>query len=137
MQEICSVTFPKMARASLNIVILGSGISGLSAALGLLQKGHHVTLTDPAVAFANGIVVQPNASRVLDHYGICKMLPLLFPFHSCSHVLDMQNNFGLIRYLKSSANIAPPRRSRGRRMSSTIAVLTMPRFCAIESVGIM
>ncbi len=49
---------------NLNLIIIGAGVSGLSAALGLLQRGHRVTLLDRGTAggessWAGGGILSP------------------------------------------------------------------------------
>jgi salicylate hydroxylase len=55
------------------IIIVGTGIAGLSAAITLSDKGHAVTVveaTSELKATGGIIMLQPNANRVLDHMGV-------------------------------------------------------------------
>lgn len=55
------------------IVIVGTGIAGLSAAIALGDKGNAVTVVEAASklkAIGGIIVIQPNANRVLDKLGV-------------------------------------------------------------------
>ncbi|KAF2174407.1 FAD/NAD(P)-binding domain-containing protein [Zopfia rhizophila CBS 207.26] len=57
----------------LEIIIVGAGIGGLSAALALARDGHHVTVIDAIERFAEvgaGIRVPPNSSRLLVDWGV-------------------------------------------------------------------
>lgn len=57
----------------MDIVIVGGGIGGLTAAIALAHDGHRVTLAERQDAFAAagaGIVLAPNAVRVLDSLGV-------------------------------------------------------------------
>lgn len=56
-----------------NIVVIGTGIGGLGAAIALAIKGHQVTVLEAASklqAIGGIIVMQPNANRILDQFGI-------------------------------------------------------------------
>lgn len=58
---------------ALTIIIVGSGIGGLSAALALRTKGHQVIVLEasPNLQTIGGIIViQANGSRLLDHLGV-------------------------------------------------------------------
>ena len=59
--------------SALNVLIAGGGIGGLSAALCIAQRGHHVQLFEQATDFAEvgaGIQLSPNCTRVLHHLGL-------------------------------------------------------------------
>ena len=61
------------AHQSLEILIAGGGIGGLTAALCLAQDGHRVTVCERASEFVEagaGIQISPNASRVLHDLGM-------------------------------------------------------------------
>jgi salicylate hydroxylase len=70
------------------IVVVGTGIAGLSAAIALSDKGHTVTVveaTSQLKAIGGIIAIQPNANRVLDKLGvyqemlrICGVEPISF-----------------------------------------------------------
>jgi salicylate hydroxylase len=56
-----------------NIIIVGTGIAGLAAAIALSDKGHAVTVveaTSQLKAIGGIIVLQPNANRVMDRLGV-------------------------------------------------------------------
>ena len=58
---------------ALRILIVGSGIGGLSAAVALRAKGHQVIVleaTPKLQAIGGIIVIQANGSRLLDHLGV-------------------------------------------------------------------
>ena len=58
---------------ALDIIIVGTGIGGLAAAIALLAKGHRVTVLEatPTLQAVGGIIiVQANGGRLLDHLGV-------------------------------------------------------------------
>ena len=57
----------------LKVTILGAGISGLTASIGLRQQGHHVTLLEKASFVEEAgaaIMLGPNASGLLQRLGM-------------------------------------------------------------------
>lgn len=59
--------------SSLNVLIAGGGIGGLTAALCIARSGHQVQLFEQASEFAEagaGIQLSPNCTRVLHHLGL-------------------------------------------------------------------
>jgi salicylate hydroxylase len=60
-----------------NIIIVGTGIAGLGAAIALTKKGHNVTVveaTSQLRPIGGIIVLQANANRVLDSLGVYESL---------------------------------------------------------------
>ncbi|MEV6318928.1 3-hydroxybenzoate 6-monooxygenase [Streptomyces sp. NPDC051776] len=56
-----------------NILIVGGGIGGLAAAIGIARNGHRATVLERRDTFAElgaGIQLAPNAFRALDHLGV-------------------------------------------------------------------
>lgn len=56
-----------------DIVVVGAGISGISAAIGLSRKKHNVVVVDayPELStIGDGIALAANCQRVFDYYGI-------------------------------------------------------------------
>ncbi|GGN15229.1 putative monooxygenase (salicylate/ hydroxybenzoate hydroxylase [Lentzea pudingi] len=57
----------------MTVLVVGGGIGGLAAAVGLARAGQHVTVLESAVAFEEigaGIQVGPNGFRMLDALGV-------------------------------------------------------------------
>lgn len=57
----------------MNIVVVGAGIGGLSAAIALSQKGHHIRVFERSQdlsEFGAGIQIAPNAVRLLYAWGL-------------------------------------------------------------------
>jgi salicylate hydroxylase len=58
---------------SLNIIIVGAGVAGLSTSIALQRKGHKITVLErhpSCQALGAPIGIGPNATRVLIHYGM-------------------------------------------------------------------
>jgi len=59
----------------LNVLINGSGIAGLTAAIALIKSGFSVTIFEAApqiTAAGAGLVIQPNALKALEYFGIAE-----------------------------------------------------------------
>lgn len=57
----------------MNVIVVGAGIGGLSAAIALSQKGHHVRVLERSRGlseFGAGLQVAPNAVRLLCAWGL-------------------------------------------------------------------
>jgi len=60
-----------------DIVVVGAGIAGLCASIGLAQQGHKVTVLESAHELAPigiGIHIPPNATLALKHLGLLERL---------------------------------------------------------------
>lgn len=88
----------------LDIIVIGAGLGGLSAAISCALGGHKVTLLEGARQLAEigaGLQITPNASRLFQQWGIDKALepkaaePTLLAVHRYSDgkVLAMQEDF--------------------------------------------
>ncbi|KZW01800.1 FAD/NAD(P)-binding domain-containing protein [Exidia glandulosa HHB12029] len=67
----------RTAAHALDIIVVGCGLGGLSAAYALARGGHKVTIVESAPAIAEvgaGIQVSPNVSRVLESFGLSERL---------------------------------------------------------------
>jgi salicylate hydroxylase len=61
----------------LNIIIVGAGIAGLAAALGLHQKGHSVTVFErhaDVQSVGGPINMSPSATQILTEYGLKEII---------------------------------------------------------------
>ncbi|KAF4547389.1 FAD-binding domain-containing protein 23 [Elsinoe fawcettii] len=61
----------------LNVVVIGAGLGGLSAAVALRKVGHHVTVYEAAkelVTAGAGIQIPPPSTRILKRWGLDKAL---------------------------------------------------------------
>ena len=57
----------------MDIVVIGAGLGGLTAAAALLQRGHRVRVFEQAAQLGEvgaGIQMSANAMKVLDHLGL-------------------------------------------------------------------
>ncbi|CZR52464.1 uncharacterized protein PAC_02341 [Phialocephala subalpina] len=57
----------------LRVIIVGGGVAGLAASIGLRRKGFHVTVLESASTLqtlGGSLIIPPSAARVLDSYGL-------------------------------------------------------------------
>ncbi|KAL8883887.1 MAG: hypothetical protein Q9215_007942 [Flavoplaca cf. flavocitrina] len=57
----------------IHVVIVGAGLGGLAAAIGIAKAGHQITILEQAGALGEvgaGIQIPPNASRILKKWGL-------------------------------------------------------------------
>lgn len=72
-----SIYGTRKASLTLNIIVVGCGIGGLSAAFCLTQAGHRVTIIESSYVLGEigaGILLHPNVSRLLLRWGLGKHL---------------------------------------------------------------
>lgn len=65
----------KANRQGLNVIIVGAGLAGLSAAISLAQKGNDVTVVETAPGLNElgaGIQMPPTSARILHAYGLTR-----------------------------------------------------------------
>jgi 2-polyprenyl-6-methoxyphenol hydroxylase-like FAD-dependent oxidoreductase len=59
-----------------NIVIIGGGIAGFAASVGLARKGHSVTVLERSPAlqtWGGALLISSNALRVIEEYGLLRI----------------------------------------------------------------
>lgn len=57
----------------LKVIVVGAGIAGLTAGLGLQRLGHQVVILEQAAELSDvgaGIQMAPNGARILDRLGV-------------------------------------------------------------------
>ncbi|KAL9120987.1 MAG: hypothetical protein Q9187_002462 [Circinaria calcarea] len=62
-----------MAHPQLHVAVVGAGLGGLAAAIGISQAGHKVTILEQALALGEvgaGIQIPPNSTRILERWGL-------------------------------------------------------------------
>ncbi|KAK5236506.1 hypothetical protein LTR47_002457 [Exophiala xenobiotica] len=62
-----------MAKPQLHVAVIGAGLGGLAAAIGMTRSGHRVTLLEQAPELGEvgaGIQIPPNTTRILARWGI-------------------------------------------------------------------
>ncbi|EXJ85513.1 hypothetical protein A1O1_05877 [Capronia coronata CBS 617.96] len=66
-----------MAKVQLNVGIIGAGLGGLAAAIGIARAGHKVTILEQAPQLGEvgaGIQIPPNSTRILARWGLLPAL---------------------------------------------------------------
>jgi salicylate hydroxylase len=72
-----SLNFPFKAQHPFRIIIVGAGIAGLSAAIGLKLAGHDVQILEQVHEIAEvgaGIQMAPNAARIMGRFGLLEKI---------------------------------------------------------------
>ncbi|TKA61854.1 hypothetical protein B0A49_11351 [Cryomyces minteri] len=62
-----------MSRPQYHVAIIGAGLGGLAAAIGISRAGHKVTIIEQAAVLGEigaGIQIPPNSSRILKRWGL-------------------------------------------------------------------
>jgi salicylate hydroxylase len=75
--KLQSIYGTRKAPFALDIIVVGCGVGGLSAAICLTQAGHRVTILEsfPVIAaIGAGITLGPNSSRLVRRWGLGKQL---------------------------------------------------------------
>ncbi|KAK9454014.1 hypothetical protein V1511DRAFT_482331 [Dipodascopsis uninucleata] len=91
-----------MTKAELHIVIVGAGLGGLAAAIGIRKAGHRVSVIEQTPVLGEvgaGIQIPPNSAKILDRWGLldkiqaCSMQPKNFVLRSYrdGKILSVQN----------------------------------------------
>ncbi|KPI38029.1 3-hydroxybenzoate 6-hydroxylase 1 [Cyphellophora attinorum] len=98
------------ASTKLNIIIVGAGLGGVGAAIGLLLGGHDVTILESAPQIAEvgaGIQVLPNASRLLQEWGMKEALDRYSTAPSHVNMLGWKGNTITRMSTEDSAKLYP------------------------------
>ncbi|KAF2767126.1 FAD/NAD(P)-binding domain-containing protein [Teratosphaeria nubilosa] len=83
------------AAEQLQVIIVGAGLGGLGAAIGLLLAGHKVHILEAASKIAEvgaGIQILPNSSRVLRRWGLEERLVPKATCPATTQMLDWKGN---------------------------------------------
>lgn len=70
---IMATDSPDRNQVPFRILIIGGGIAGFAAAVGLRRKGHNVTVIERSAqlqTFGGSLLISANALRVIDDYGL-------------------------------------------------------------------
>ena len=62
---------------SYNVLVVGAGLAGLNTSIALALQGHKITVLERSTSLRNiglGILISPQASRLLDKYGVFQKL---------------------------------------------------------------
>ncbi|KAL2041259.1 hypothetical protein N7G274_006204 [Stereocaulon virgatum] len=66
-----------MGELNLHVAIIGAGLGGLAAAIGIARAGHRVTILEQAPVLGEigaGIQIPPNSSLILKHFGLLEKI---------------------------------------------------------------
>ncbi|KAJ5622362.1 FAD binding domain containing protein [Penicillium herquei] len=88
----------------LHVIIVGAGLGGLAAAIGITKAGHQVTILEQAAQLGEvgaGIQIPPSSSRVLDQWGLLNKIRTIA---TLPHDFHLRSKHGSIL---STQNIQP------------------------------
>ncbi|KAI5857791.1 hypothetical protein BZA05DRAFT_106304 [Tricharina praecox] len=100
------------AGCKLNVVIVGAGLGGLGAAIGISLAGHNVTVLEAASEIGEigaGIQIHPNASRILTRWGLAPALSAYWTTPRCVNMLSWRGEpLASMRFAEAAEKYGSP-----------------------------